>query len=278
MGNISAFPYYGAKMKLLKDLLPMLPQADHYCEPFAGSGAVLLNRPRSPIETLNDINGEIVHFFKTLRENTAALIGALQLTPYANEEFRMAWQPTDDQIERARRFYVRILMDYCKGGAKKDRAFSTNATYDPSQFSYAPLTMMKKVAGLPDIVARLRLVQIENRPAVEIIQKYGHKRTLFYCDPPYLPEVRTSANDYVFEMSLEDHEELADALNQTRAMVALSGYDNPTMDRLYPPQKWHKTSFKTRRVPMSRTGTRRTQEVLWTNYNPNTITQQLALL
>ena len=79
-------------------------------------------------------------------------------------------------------------------------------------------------------------------------------------------------------MSLEDHEELADALNQTRAMVALSGYDSPTMDRLYPAQKWHKTPFKTRRVPMSRTGTRRTREVLWTNYNPNTITQQLALL
>lgn len=277
MSNLIAFAYYGGKQRLLSDLLPLLPKADHYCEPFAGSAAVLLNRAPSPIETLNDLNGDIVNFFRMLRDQPADLIGRLELTPYAREEFYEAWEPTDDPTERARRFFVRAVMDYAKAGAKKDRSFSTNATYDRSQFCYAPWNMLKKVEGLGDIVQRLRMVQIENRPAIQLIRKYDRPRTLFYCDPPYLPETRTSSADYAHEMSDDDHHELAEALNSARGFVALSGYDSPTMDQLYPPRRWHKTRFKMRRLPMSRTGTRRKQEVLWTNYDPRKIHGQITL-
>ena len=66
--NLIAFAYYGGKNRHLEDILPLLPAADHYCEPFAGSASILLNREPSPIETLNDLNGDIVNFFRVLRD------------------------------------------------------------------------------------------------------------------------------------------------------------------------------------------------------------------
>lgn len=275
--NLIAFAYYGGKNRHLADILPLLPAADHYCEPFAGSAAVLLNRAPSPIETLNDLNGDIVNFFRVLRDDPAGLIGRLQLTPYAREEFYAAWEETTDPVERARRFFIRVVMDIAKAGAKKDRSFSTNVTYDKSQFCYTPWNLISKVQGLPAIVERLRKVQIENRPAIELIRKYDRPATLFYCDPPYLAETRTSANDYVHEMSLQQHCELAETLNNCKAKVALSGYGSPIIDKLYPPRRWWKTGFKPRRVPMSKTGTLKRQEILWTNYDPKTLHGQTKI-
>lgn len=276
MGLI-AFAYYGGKQRHLQEILPLLPAADHYCEPFAGSAAVLLNRAPSPIETMNDLNGDICNFFRVLRDHPADLIGRLELTPYARADFFEAWEPHSDPIESARRFFCRIVMDYAKGASRKDRSFSTNVTYERSQFSYAPWNMISKVAGLREIVDRLRMVQIENRPAIDIIRKYDRPTTLFYCDPPYLPETRTSANDYAHEMTIEQHYELAEVLNAARGLVALSGYDAPAMATMYPPGKWWKTAFKTRRVPMSSSGKLRRQEVLWTNYDPKKLNGQTAI-
>lgn len=276
MGNLIAFAYYGGKQRHLAEILPLLPATDHYCEPFAGSAAVLLNRAPSPIETMNDLNGDIVNFFRVLRDRPADLIGRLELTPYAREEFAEAWDPHPDPIESARRFFCRMVMDVAKAGAKKDKSFSTNATYKRSQFAYAPWNMISKVAGLPDIISRLKQVQIENRPAIDLIRKYDRPGTLFYCDPPYLAETRTSANDYAHEMTLQQHIELAEVLNAARGRVALSGYDSPTMEKLYPSGKWWKTGFKPRRVPMSSKKLRK-QEVLWTNYNPHGLYGQTTI-
>lgn len=277
MSNLIAFAYYGGKQRHLADILPLLPAADHYCEPFCGSAAVLLNRMPSPIETLNDLNGDICNFFRILRDDPENLIGRLELTPYAREEFELAWLPTDDDVERARRFFIRATMDISKAGAKKDRSFSTNATYDSAKFNYAPWNMVRKIRHLPQVVNRLREVQIESRPAVKVIQKYDRPWTLFYVDPPYLPDTRTSADNYAHEMGLEDHVHLAALLNNCVGMVALSGYDSPIMEDLYPADRWHKTAFKTRRVPMSRTGNLRRQEILWTNYDPGKMHGQVKL-
>ncbi len=277
MSNLIAFAYYGGKNRHLAEILPLLPAADHYCEPFAGSAAVLLNRAPSPIETLNDLNGDIVNFFRILRDHPAELIGRLELTPYARAEFYTAWEYSADPIEQARRFFIRVTMDIAKAGARKDRSFSTNYKYDRSQFAYAPHNMLTKVQGLVQVVERLKSVQIENRPALELIKKYDRPKTLFYCDPPYLSKTRTSSNDYVFEMTTDDHAELAAVLNAVKSMVALSGYDHPLMDEFYPPCKWYKNAFQTRRVPMSRSGALRRQEILWTNYNPQKLGGQTVL-
>jgi len=170
-------------------------------------------------------------------------------------------------------------MDIAKAGKRGDKSWSVNVKYLPGEHSYAPLNFLKKVHGLHEIVARLRRVQLENRPAVKIVKKYDSPGTLFYCDPPYLHETRKSKADYKFEMDYEAHLELAEALGACRGMVALSGYDHPKMDELYP--GWFKVKFKAKQVPMSNNANNGkaliTQECLWMNYDINEKNGQLKL-
>jgi DNA adenine methylase len=103
------FGWYGGKYSHLDWLLPLLPKCHHYCEPFAGSGAVLLNREPSPVETYNDLDGEVVNFFRVSRDHSEDLLKAIALTPFSREEFALACalDPDVSPVERARRFYVR---------------------------------------------------------------------------------------------------------------------------------------------------------------------------
>src|ERR1700719_3728506 len=102
--KLIAFGWYGGKFSHLDWLLPLLPDCLHYCEPFAGSGAVLMNREPSPVETYNDIDGEVVNFFRVLRERKDDLIEQIALTPFSREEFAIACQLDPDltEVERAR--------------------------------------------------------------------------------------------------------------------------------------------------------------------------------
>ena len=272
-----AFAYFGGKYRMIEDLLPMLPECDHYCEPFAGSLSILLNRRPSSIETANDLNSDLTNFFRVLRTNGKKLVKSLQCTPYSREEFELAWIPCEDRTERARRFFIRVTMDIAKAGRKTDKSWSANTKFCPGEHSYAPANFIKKVKGLPEIVDRLRMVQIENRPALKVVKKFDHPNTLFYCDPPYIHETRSSKKDYLHEMSFDDHVELAEVLNACKAMVALSGYDHPAMDDLYSAPKWYKHKFKSKQVPMSQGNGLVRQEVLWTNYDPAEKLGQLKL-
>src|ERR1022692_1860946 len=94
--KLIAFGWYGGKFSHLDWLLPLLPQCQHFCEPFGGSAAVLINRHPSPVETYNDLDGEIVNFFRVLREQRDSLIQAIGLTPFSKAEFEAAIkQPTN---------------------------------------------------------------------------------------------------------------------------------------------------------------------------------------
>ncbi len=91
-------------------LLPLLQACHHYCEPFAGSAAVLINREPSPVETYNDIDGEVVNFFRVLRDDSDNLLRAIALTPFSREEYYLSvasQDPDTSDLERARRFFVR---------------------------------------------------------------------------------------------------------------------------------------------------------------------------
>lgn len=108
--KLIAFGWYGGKFSHLNWLLPLLPRTKHYCEPFGGSAAVLLNRGPSPVETYNDLDGEITNFFRVLRENKKELIEAIALTPFSREEHRLAVEEDASglpPVERARMFFVK---------------------------------------------------------------------------------------------------------------------------------------------------------------------------
>ena len=90
------------------------------------------------------------------------------------------------------------------------------------------------VDALDEIAQRLIRVQIENRPAVDVVQLYDSRKTLFYCDPPYLHATRGDAKAYGFEMDEADHRTLAEVVNECEGKVAVSGYSSPLNGRVVP--------------------------------------------
>ncbi len=232
-----AFGWYGGKFSHLDWLLPQLPAAHHYCEPFAGSGAVLLNRAPAPVETYNDVDGEVVNFFRVLRDQGAELQRAIALTPFSREEFHEAITGSKRGIsvlERARRFYV--LARQTRTGLAQSATIGRWANCKNTSragMSGVVSRWLGGVEGLGDIAERLLRVQIENRPALDIIRLYDSPDTLFYCDPPYLHDTRGDSAAYGFEMEDSEHVDLAAALTRCAGNVAISGYRNDLMDRLY---------------------------------------------
>lgn len=262
------FGWYGGKFSHLDWLLPLLPACGHYCEPFAGSAAVLINREPSPVETYNDLDGEVCNFFRVLREQKEQLTEAIGLTPFSREEFALACEYDSQQspLERARRFYVRARQ--VRTGLAQRASLGRWANCKLTSragMSGVVSRWLGAVEMLPEIADRLLRVQIENRPAIEAIELYDSPETLFYCDPPYVHETRGDSKAYGYELSDKDHEELAQVLNQSQSLVAISNYDCDLMNDLYPKSKWQKLvgpektnhATKGKRI-----------EVLWTNYDP----------
>lgn len=261
------FGWYGGKFSHLDWLLPLLPKCHHYCEPFAGSGAVLLNREPSPVETYNDLDGEVVNFFRVCRDQSEELLKAIALTPFSREEFATACtlDPSLAPLERARRFYVRARQ-VRTGLAQSATIGRWGNCKNTSRAGMSGIVsrFMGAVEQLPEIALRLLRVQIENRPALDVIRLYDSRGTLFYCDPPYVHDTRGDSKAYRFEMSDDEHIELARVLNKCKGMAAISNYDCKLMDELYPCPRWNKIVNRPRTNHATK-GQR--MEVLWTNYD-----------
>ncbi len=270
-----AFGYYGGKFSHLDFLLPLLPTTfTHFCEPFGGSAAVLINRPPASVETYNDLDSEVVNFFGCLRDHGDELIRLISLTPFSREELLKACRPEIDllAIERARRFFVR---------ARQTRTGLAQTSLK-GRWAHCVLTSracmagavsrwLGSVEGLPQIVQRLQRVQIENAPAIEVIRRYDSQSTLFYCDPPYPHEARGDSKAYGYEMADCEHEELAKILHSVQGAVAVSGYRCALMDRLY--RDWIRVDANTRLCNSSK-GER--TESLWVNYDPESHSQAVG--
>jgi DNA adenine methylase len=232
-----AFGYYGGKFSHLDFILPLLPTSyQHYCEPFGGSAAVLINRKPAAVETYNDIDSEVANFFACLRDDAEELVRQISLTPFSREELVRAHRNERGltAIERARRFFVR---------ARQTRT-GLAQTSSEGRWAHCVLTSragmagavsrwLGSVEGLSEIVQRLQRVQIESVPAIEVIRRYDSPDTLFYCDPPYPHESRGDSKAYGFEMTNIEHEALARVLRKVEGAVAVSGYRCELMDRLY---------------------------------------------
>ena len=264
-----AFGWYGGKFTHLDFLVPLLPKdATHFCDVFGGSAAVLLNIGPYPVETYNDIDKELVNFFQTLRNQQGDLIKAIGLTPFSREELAIACQPEKDltELERARRFYIR---------ARQTRT-GLAQTSSEGRWAHCVLTSragmagsvsrwLGSVEGLPEIAQRLQRVQIENAPAIDVIQRYDTPETLFYIDPPYVHASRGDKAAYRFEMTDEEHCELAECLHNIRGRAVVSGYRTHLYDGLF--SGWQRIDAAERRCNSA--GTKR-QESAWLNFTPET--------
>lgn len=266
--SLPPFAYFGGKIRAADKIVPLLPPHGHYVEPFAGSMAVLLAKPRSQMETVNDLDRNLMTFWRVLREQPDALALAMALTPHARAEHLEAYRLDEidgDDLERARR--VRVMLSQGRGGTMRSTGWRFYR--NPGASSYAmPDYLEAYVKRVPPCADRITGVSLECRDALEVIADYGqHQDVLLYVDPPYLGATR-SAN-YAHEMLGEDeHRALAEALTASRAAVVLSGYASPLYDDdLY--ASWHRVDFPAWTGNGIRDGRTRADgnrtEVLWSN-------------
>jgi DNA adenine methylase len=263
----SIITYYGGKGYSWRQIVPRFSPHHTYVEPFGGAANVLLNKPPSAVEVYNDIDSNVVTIFRVLRDSPDEIRRALELTPYSREEYVRCLGPLDglDDVEKARRLIVRYRQTFGGQGQK--------AT--PGQWCCSVTKSRRGMAGavsgwlstidavLPAVVERFRRVLIENLPWQEIIRRYDTPETLFYCDPPYLLSTRNGCVGYKYEMTLEEHRELAEVLNSVKGHVVLSGYASPEYDEWY--AGWERVEFEvavTVRLDKGRSHDRHT-EVLW---------------
>lgn len=212
----------GAKWRMAAALATSLPAHTTYLEPFFGSGAVLFAKPRALLETVNDLDSRVVNLFSVLRDRPEALARAIDLTPWAREEHRGADTDeclTGEPVEDARRFLVRSWQSHGADCKWRNSWRQSDAT-GRSQPARTWLTLPDRILGVVD---RLRGVQIDSRPAVEIIARHAVAGCLIYADPPY-PLSTRHRSYYRHEMTDADHLVLLDALDAHPGPVVLSGY------------------------------------------------------
>mgnify|MGYP001093960044 CR=1 FL=1 len=228
--------YFGSKFRVAAWVIAHLPPHDTYIEPFGGSAAVLLQKARSRVEIYNDLDGEIVNLFRVVRDDVSRerLVDALESTPYSRAEFDAAWNVTAEPIERARRLCVRAQMGF--GATGSTRPLQSPTGFAADVWVDGPGLWARYPARLGAIGARMRGVLIENVPAVELIARHDAAGVLFYVDPPYFPESRSSAahatrRDYRHEMTVMEHVDLLAMLVNLRGMAVVSGYASDVYEK-----------------------------------------------
>lgn len=255
--------YPGGKARIAPWIVEHLPPHACYVEPFAGGASVLMAKPRSDVEVLNDLDGRIVNLFRVIREQPDALIRAIALTPYARSEYDASDDVAGDSVEDARRFLCRVWMAHAGRLAEKPGfrcGFAGSKTSHRGSIARVWTTLPDRLAA---VCERISEVLIECRPALRVIADWCRDDVVLYLDPPYLWETRdrtggSRGRHYTHEMTDQDHVELLQAIQRHPGPVVISGYRSPLYDEHL--ADWRRVEIKTRAYRQAE----RT-EVLWMN-------------
>lgn len=238
----------------------------------------MFNKSRSPIETVNDLDGYVTNLFSWIRDDPEQLARMVYWIPYARDSYDRAIAICKDELhvtDKARSlvcaaaFCAKTMMGYgfrtneSRVGFKRDIQ-GREAAYAANGWKNLPDKIM-------NAAERLRGIQIENRPAVQLIREFHFQNVLVYADPPYVLSARSCSRAmYKHEMTDNDHDELLNVLRRHPGPVILSGYDSPMYDSQL--SDWHREEIKTR----DQVGNKK-KEVLWMNFEP-CIQQQMTFM
>lgn len=260
--KLIAFNYFGGKFQMVQKLYDHFPDHHHFIDLFCGSMVITLNKPPSKIDTANDINGEVVNFFKVLREHSEELLSLLYLTPVSRQEYNESWDLNAcSDIERARRFYTRVRQSFFGLGAQRgNKGWHLTRKNSRSHFAEVVSKWLNGMEKLFPVIDRLKCIQIENRDFRELVPLVDDKEAFFYCDPPYHLESRNSNHDYMFDFTNKDHDELSDLLHGVKGKIMISGYECPSMVKLY--KRWTMVRLGDFHTISGKKG----KECIWMNY------------
>ncbi|EGD57147.1 DNA adenine methylase [Gordonia neofelifaecis] len=254
----SPITYFGGKSRLAEQIVELFPPHRHYVEVCGGSLAVLLAKPPSAQETVNDLNKSLMTFWRMVRDRPEDLERACSLTPHSRAERELAWSIADDldELEIARRVFVALTQgrmgSQTKTGWRHDTGEKTTAM---------PVRLARYAGRIAPAAARLAAVSLECRPAVEMVEAYGrHRSNLLYIDPPY---DTPRAASYAVDMSGDDHKQLIDAALAATSAVVVSGYAGGQWDQRLSDAGWYRHEITTT-TTQGGSGQPRT-EVVWSN-------------
>lgn len=233
------FPYPGSKYRSLKQLTPLIPYRSGYCEPFGGSGNVLIARKPSKLEVFNDRYSGITCFYRCIRDRKKmmAVHDRLEMCLHGREEFiwcRDTWKNCEDEIERAARWYYMILMSF----SSKGKAFG-RSTSGRSQMGSKLVGNLKLFGPVHN---RFKDVQIENLDWRVCLRDYDQEDMVWYLDPTYYPGT-CSSGVYDEELTKVEHKEMCDRIFMLKGYVVLSGFDNELYNE-YPWNEKHSWEVK----------------------------------
>jgi DNA adenine methylase len=243
--------YYGGKQRLARQIVPLMPPHRVYLEPFAGGAAVLFAKPRAERETINDLDGTVMRFWRTLRDHSEELAAAVAATPYSREEWRACRDHVvDDDVEAARRLLVEVDQSF-----SRSRGSWSSPCIGDGRGRWQPGTWENLPPKIIAAATRLQGVACESADAVELILRWDRPEALIYCDPPYTGALRLrsgGSSEYRIDDDGALWSRLVDALLAVEhAAVVLSGYPCEETERL---GGWRQVDLQMKRTVQTRDG------------------------
>jgi DNA adenine methylase len=249
--------YYGGKQRLLKELLQLLPEHRHYVEPFMGGGAFFFAKPPSSAETINDLNGEVINFYRVTKNQFEELKKKIDSTLHSRSTYKEALAVYNhlshaDDVTRAWAFWVVTNQGFSgKIGSwalSRDGKIGKTLSNKREQFN-------------PVYAERLKHTQIESKDALAIIKQYDAKDVFFYTDPPYF---NSDCGHYKGYTEV-DYKNLLDILAKIKGKFLLSSYPSDILKQYIKKYNWH-AKEKKQVVSVSCRSKKQKTEVMVYNY------------
>jgi len=235
-----------------------MPGHQVYVEPYFGSGAVFFNKIPARAEVINDLCDDVVNLFRVIRERSGELVAAVEMTPWARAEYELSYIPVEEPIEKARRFIIRCRQAFGTKKIHKTGWRRIGPNFNSSDYHLYTPEWRNLPGRIMEVAERLRDAQVENLPALELIERFRGPDVLLYIDPPYPLDTRGRKKMYAFEMTDTDHADLLALLDLHPGPVMVSGYRCELYDEAL--SRWKRVS----RNAVAQCGARRV-ESLWLN-------------
>ena len=219
------FRWYGGKIRMPEKLEALIPEHQIYMEPVIGSGALALNHIRSPVEIINDLDGDIANLFRVMsdREKGNELIERLSHVAYDRTVFDAAREEQKNNfkgynsIEKAVLTYIMISQSFN----------AARSSFSKGGYASTELYHQDMLDNLPRVYERLEHVKIFNVDALDLLECYVDNEKVFaFLDPPYRHDLRGKNANKIYKCELSEIQQirLLKIIRNAKAKILLCGY------------------------------------------------------